>query len=56
VKKFLGKDQFETVSSSEGKVLLTNVAARNPSGATQAAPVQPIPSSPVPPAAGRNVP
>jgi 4-amino-4-deoxy-L-arabinose transferase-like glycosyltransferase len=56
VERFLGKDQFETVSTSGGKVLLTNVAAKNPSAATQAAPVQPIASSPVPPAAGRNVP
>jgi hypothetical protein len=42
---FVGKEQFETVSTSGGKFLLTNTASKSPSSTTLTAPIQPVPSS-----------
>jgi 4-amino-4-deoxy-L-arabinose transferase-like glycosyltransferase len=45
VEHFVGREQFETVSTSGGKVLLTNIASKSPSNTTLIAPIQPVASS-----------
>ena len=45
VEQFVGREQFETVSISGGKVLLTNIASKSPSNTTLIAPIQPVASS-----------
>ena len=45
VEQFVGREQFETVSTSGGKVLLTNIASKSPSNTTLIAPIQPVASS-----------
>jgi 4-amino-4-deoxy-L-arabinose transferase-like glycosyltransferase len=42
VTSFVGRDQFETVSASGGKFLLTNIASKSPSGTMLTAPIQTV--------------
>jgi hypothetical protein len=45
VEHFVGREQFETVSTSGGKFLLTNTASKSPSSTTLTAPIQPVASA-----------
>ncbi len=56
VKHFVDGEQFETVSTSGGKFLLTNVASKSPSSTTLTVPVQPVASSFPASSVGTNVP
>ena len=45
VEQFVGREQFETVSISGGKFLLTNVASKSPSSTMVTPPIQPVAST-----------
>src|SRR5580700_11204361 len=45
IEDVVGRDQFETVSTSGGKFLLTNIASESPSSTSVTPPIQPVAST-----------
>jgi 4-amino-4-deoxy-L-arabinose transferase-like glycosyltransferase len=56
VEQFVGREQFETVSISGGKFLLTNVASKSPSSTMVTPPIQPVASTVPASSVGTDVP
>jgi hypothetical protein len=56
IEDVVGRDQFETVSISGGKFLLTNIASESPSSTSVTPPIQPVASTSPASSVGTDVP